>query len=67
MILSRRDASRILARRGAGAYATHELIYTSDIVDGQVKNADLGDGAVTRSSCGPNVHLVEDARERRFL
>jgi hypothetical protein len=32
---------------GGTAYATHEAIYSSDIVDGQVKSVDIADNGVT--------------------
>jgi hypothetical protein len=36
-----------VALGGVGAYASHETIFSDDIVDGEVKTADLGNSAVT--------------------
>jgi hypothetical protein len=43
-----------LALGGAGAYATHETIFSDDIVDGEVKTVDLGTTAVTNAKLGNN-------------
>ena len=41
-----------IALATGGAYATHENIFSSDIVDGEVKTADIANGAITTAKVG---------------